>query len=187
MLYKLLAGEAPVSAEVRTRWLRGVVAVLVAALVATLSACSSAPDRPTAEHDLSPAPSSTQASDPLRLQVVFTAMQMVGIPYRWGGATPEGFDCSGLVQYTYAHAGLKLPRTAAEQLAAARPISLDQAVPGDLLFFQDGGRTSHVAIYLGGGRFIHAPRSGQQVSLDSFGNDYWRARFRRAGSFIPMS
>lgn len=160
---------------------------MLAVLIAGLAACSSAPERPATEREFPTASTPGQAPGPVRLQVVFTAMQMVGLPYRWGGATPEGFDCSGLVQYTYAHAGLKLPRTAAEQLAAARPISLEQAAPGDLLFFQDGGRTSHVAIYLGEGRFIHAPRSGQPVSLDSFGSDYWRSRFRRAGSFIPLS
>lgn len=171
--------------EVLTRCRRSVLAVPLAALAMALGACSSAPERPVASRELPPA--TAHAADPLRLQVVFTAMQMVGIPYQWGGATPAGFDCSGLVQYTYANAGVRLPRTAAEQLAAARPISLEQASPGDLLFFQDGGRTSHVAIYLGGGRFIHAPSSGQQVSLDSFGNDYWRARFRRAGSFLPVS
>jgi len=183
MIYRGLAGEVSVQTQGRIRWLHGALA----ALVALLAACSSAPERPAVTREAPPVAAPVPAPDPLRLQVVFTAMQMVGIPYRWGGATPAGFDCSGLVQYTYANAGLKLPRTAAEQLAAARPISLDQAAPGDLLFFQDGGRTSHVAIYLGDGRFIHAPSSGQKVSLDSFGSDYWRARFRRAGSFIPLT
>jgi cell wall-associated NlpC family hydrolase len=121
------------------------------------------------------------AADPVRAQIVFTAMQMVGVPYQWGGSTPEGFDCSGLVQYAYSNAGLRLPRTAAAQLDASAPLTLENAQAGDLLFFRDGGHTSHVAIYLGQGRFVHAPSTGGQVSLDSFGNAYWRMRFARAG------
>ncbi len=114
-------------------------------------------------------------------------MQMVGVPYVWGGAAPSGFDCSGLVQYAYANAGLAVPRTAADQLGATAPLTLEQAEAGDLLFFRDGGRTSHVAIYMGGGRFVHAPAGGKQVSLDSFANTYWRTRFARAGRVTPDS
>ena len=113
-------------------------------------------------------------------------MQMVGVPYQWGGATPEGFDCSGLVQYVYSSAGLRVPRTAAAQMDFSAPLTLENARAGDLLFFRDGSRTSHVAIYLGQGRFVHAPSSGGLVSLDSFGNAYWRMRFTRAGR-VPSS
>lgn len=112
-------------------------------------------------------------------------MQMVGVPYVWGGAAPTGFDCSGLVHYAYANAGISLPRTAADQLVATVPLALEKAEAGDLLFFRDRGRTSHVAIYLGEGRFVHAPTGGKQVSLDSFANTYWRARFTRAGRVTP--
>ncbi len=154
----------------------------VAVVAAALAGCS-APSR-LPEATGTPVPSaagSAQVPDPLRAQVVFTAMQMVGVPYRWGGSTPQGFDCSGLVQYVYSNAGLRLPRTAADQMDASAPVTLENAQAGDLLFFRDGGRTSHVAIYLGDGRFVHAPSTGSQVSLDSFGNAYWRMRFARAG------
>ena len=114
-------------------------------------------------------------------------MQMVGAPYRWGGTTPEGFDCSGLVQYAYSNAGLRLPRTAADQMKAVTPLTLENAQAGDLLFFRDGGRTSHVAIYLGEGRFVHAPSTGNSVSLHSFSNTYWRMRFARAGRVEPAT
>ena len=151
-------------------------------LAAVLASCSSPPRAPEAATGVAvTAPDPALPADPVRSQVVFTALQMVGAPYRWGGATPEGFDCSGLVQYAYSNAGLHLPRTAAAQMDASAPLTLEKAEAGDLLFFRDGSRTSHVAIYLGQGRFVHAPTGGKTVSLDSFGNAYWRMRFARAG------
>ncbi len=159
----------------------------LAAFAVTLVACSSPPLVP----DRNGYPGATEAAnapaaDPVRAQIVFTAMQMVGVPYQWGGSSPAGFDCSGLVQYVYSNAGLRLPRTASAQMDASAPLTLEKAQAGDLLFFRDGSRTSHVAIYLGQGRFVHAPSTGRQVSLDSFGNAYWRMRFARAGR-VPAS
>jgi cell wall-associated NlpC family hydrolase len=158
------------------------LAPLLAVIAVSLAGCSSPPRAPdgAAGYPVS-RDGLAQPADPVRSRAVFTAMQMVGVPYRWGGSTPEGFDCSGLVQYAYSNAGLRLPRTAADQMDAAAPVTLENAQAGDLLFFRDGGRTSHVAIYLGEGRFVHAPSTGNQVSLDSFGNTYWRMRFARAG------
>jgi cell wall-associated NlpC family hydrolase len=78
-----------------------------------------------------------------------------------------------------------LPRTAAEQLTASAPLTLEDAVAGDLLFFGDRSRTSHVAIYLGEGRFVHAPSGGNSVSLDDLQTSYWRTRFSRAGRVVP--
>ena len=149
--------------------------VVLTAMAVGLTSCSSPPRTPESTSRLA------VPADPVRSQVVFTAMQMVGTPYRWGGSTPQGFDCSGLVQYAYSNAGLSLPRTAAAQMDASAPLTLEKAEAGDLLFFRDGRHTSHVAIYLGQGRFVHAPSTGGQVSLDSFGNAYWRMRFARAG------
>jgi murein DD-endopeptidase len=145
----------------------------------SLAGCSSAPPRVDSSAGV-PVP-----ADAVRTQAVFTAMQMVGVPYQWGGASPQGFDCSGLVQYAYSNAGLWLPRTAADQMKAVTPVTLENAEAGDLLFFREGKRTSHVAIYLGQGRFVHAPSTGSSVSLDSFSNTYWRMRFARAGRVQP--
>lgn len=122
----------------------------------------------------------TGVQDPQRAQIVFTALQMVGVPYLYGGETPRGFDCSGLVQYAYRSAGVPVPRTSREQLKASIPVSLDSATAGDLLFFQSKDY-SHVGIYLGEGRFIHAPSTGKTVSIGSFNNTYYRRNFVRAG------
>lgn len=161
-------------------------ALAICAAVVFLAGCTGTPQTPDPVVR-TPVPTTLPipVSDPLRTQVVFTAMQMVGVPYLWGGSTPAGFDCSGLVQYAYSNAGLQLPRTAAAQLAAATPLTLEDAVAGDLLFFSDRKRTSHVAIYLGQGRFVHAPNGGSRVSLDDFSTPYWRTHFTGAGRIIP--
>ena len=110
-----------------------------------------------------------------------TATQMIGVPYRYGGSTPSGFDCSGLVQYSYRAAGITVPRTSREQYNAASPIRLTEAVPGDLLFFRYDRRISHVAIYLGDERFVHAPSSGKQVSVASLRDPHYQQHFVQAG------
>jgi len=162
----------------------------ICAAVLFLAGCAGTPQAPDpvartpvpALPDSSPTP---PVLSPLRTQVVFTAMQMVGVPYLWGGSTPTGFDCSGLVQYAYSNAGFQLPRTAAAQFAASTPLTLENAVAGDLLFFNDRNRPSHVAIYLGEGRFVHAPNGGSRVSLDNLASSYWRTHFSGAGRIIP--
>lgn len=96
--------------------------------------------------------------------VVGIAMQYQGVPYVWGGTSPSGFDCSGLVQYVYRQAGYSLPRTAAAQYGAGTPISYSELAPGDLVFFGYGSIT-HVGIYIGGGSMIHAPFEGTVVTI----------------------
>lgn len=96
--------------------------------------------------------------------VVAIAMQYLGVPYVWGGASPAGFDCSGLVMYVYAQVGIYLPHSAAAQYAAGTPISYGELAPGDLVFFGSGG-ISHVGIYIGGGSMIHAPFEGEVVQI----------------------
>ncbi|MCZ6826876.1 MAG: C40 family peptidase [Gammaproteobacteria bacterium] len=110
-----------------------------------------------------------------------TATEMIGVPYVYGGRTPKGFDCSGLVYYSYQQAGLKVPRTSREQFKAARHVSLSDAQPGDLLFFRGGRRISHVAIYIGNGYFVHAPSTGKNVSVANLNDSYYRKHFDRAG------
>jgi cell wall-associated NlpC family hydrolase len=127
----------------------------------------------------------TATADPVRSRIVFTALQMVGVPYRYGGEAPDGFDCSGLVQYAYRHAGLSVPRTSREQLKASRPVALDEAHPGDLLFFRSRDY-SHVGIYVGEGRFVHAPATNRTVSIGSLAESYYRSHFVRAGRLTPL-
>jgi cell wall-associated NlpC family hydrolase len=109
------------------------------------------------------------------------ALEMVGTPYRYGGKTPKGFDCSGLVVYSYSLAGKQLPVNLGGQRAASRPVPRKQIRPGDLLFFDltDEGR-SHVGLYVGGGRFVHAPSRGKLVSTAKLSNPYWRRHFAGA-------
>lgn len=115
--------------------------------------------------------------------VVDLATRMIGSPYRWGGATPEGFDCSGLVYYAFGEAGIKVPRTSQEQYQAARPVPVSSARPGDLVFFGQGGRISHVGIYIGDQRFIHSPEAGQSVKISALSEAYFSARFAGSGRF----
>ena len=152
-------------------------------VVLIVSGCASVPDRPREEFF---APGVATMPDGTMGKVVFTAVQLIGVPYRWGGASPEqGVDCSGLVHYSYRNAGVPVPRTSRELFRAARRIQPENLKPGDLVFFRlDTQWVSHVGIYLGNDRFIHAPRTGKNVGYASLGNDYWRERFAGAGTFF---
>jgi cell wall-associated NlpC family hydrolase len=90
------------------------------------------------------------------------ALHYLGVPYAWGGATPAGFDCAGLVMYVYAQLGIQLPHYAAAQYGYGTPVPRDQLQPGDLVFF-DG--LSHVGIYIGNGQMVHAPHTGDVVKI----------------------
>lgn len=115
---------------------------------------------------------------------VAAASRVAGAPYRYGGHTPLGFDCSGLVFYAYNQAGIAVPRTTDAQLRSARNVPLDELRPGDVLFFElSGSKVSHVGIYTGGGSFIHAPSSGKKVSYSSLESEYWRYHLISAGRF----
>lgn len=115
------------------------------------------------------------------------ALAMIGSPYRFGGSSPTGFDCSGLVRYSFALAGLELPRDTREQRRASRVLGRDeQPRTGDLLFFKRGRRDNnlHVGIYLGEGRFVHSPSRGGAVRIERLDDTHWRRTFidaRRVG------
>ena len=109
-------------------------------------------------------------------RAAWVAQKQLNTPYVWGGTTPKGFDCSGLVQYSYSANKLKLPRTASQQYASTRRIPTHQAVKGDLVFFRNTGKRkgiTHVGIYLGNGRFIHAPRKGKTVEITQVKSRFW--------------
>lgn len=109
------------------------------------------------------------------------ALAMVGKPYRYGGNTPKGFDCSGLVQYSYARVGLQLPHGTDSLRHRSRHIARNHLQRGDLVFFTQGGKkSSHVALYIGGGRFVHSPSSGKSVYVANFDDAYWQRHFAEA-------
>jgi cell wall-associated NlpC family hydrolase len=111
---------------------------------------------PVSSGSVGTAPPATHSS------VVGIAMQYLGVPYRWGGASPAGFDCSGFVMYVFAQIGVSLPHSSYAQYGAGSPVSRDQLQPGDLVFFDGLG---HVGIYVGGGSFIHSPHTGDVVKI----------------------
>jgi len=144
-------------------------ALLLVAALAT--GCTSNPVTDTPSRQ-----SAVQASD--------IAASMVGKPYRYGGRSPQGFDCSGLVYFSYRRAGLDVPRSTHSQRASSRKVSLSRLGRGDLLFFdQEGKRSSHVGIYLGRDRFVHAPSSGKRVRIDSLSDPYWQKHLVDARRF----
>jgi cell wall-associated NlpC family hydrolase len=114
-------------------------------------------------------------------QAAIVAVRQVGVPYRYGGSTVKGFDCSGLVQFAYAKAGKSIPRTTADQWHQMSPVSADNLRVGDLLFFRIDGRISHVGLYLGSRRFVHAPSSGREVTIAGLDSDFYRKAFVRRG------
>ncbi|MBP0588986.1 C40 family peptidase [Paraburkholderia sp. LEh10] len=115
-----------------------------------------------------------------REEISIQAMSLVGVPYRWGGNTPDsGFDCSGLVHYVVQRAAsVNLPRTTADMSSRGESVDPDEVAPGDLIFFNTTGRPhSHVGIYVGKLRFVNAPSTGGTVRLDYLTNPYWAKRF----------
>lgn len=139
------------------------IRALAFAVLLLLTACGSAPPSPELVA--------------LRHTIVLESLGQVGRPYRAGGASPDGFDCSGLVQYVFAQAGVKLPRTAQQQHALGDDIEPDEAEPGDLFFYRINGKVDHVAIYLGDGEALHAPGTGRAVIVASVELPYWKDRF----------
>ena len=109
--------------------------------------------------------------------VVGIAMQYLGVPYVYGGASPSGFDCSGLVMYAYAQMGVSLPHSSYAQYSMGVAVSRDQLQPGDLVFFNGLG---HVGIYVGGGQFIHAPHTGDVVKISSLSDSWYAAEYQGA-------
>lgn len=152
------------------------LALLLAVLLA-LTGCSTAP---TSRSSAYPARLSLdQAND-----VTFYAVSLVGTPYRYGGNTPDsGFDCSGLIRYVYkSRANIAAPRTVASLVGWGQSVPANALKTGDLVVFVQGGTATHAGIYVGEGRFVHAPSSGGMVRLDWLTSTYWskqQVTFRR--------
>lgn len=152
------------------------IGMLIAAQL-LVAACASAPmGRPVHRVEAGPAASSRAAAN---------AVKMVGKPYRYGGASPSrGFDCSGLVQFSFRQAGVLLPRTTRDLRRASARVRMGRLRRGDLVFFTERGRkSSHVGIYLGHGRFVHAPSSGKRVRTDRLDSPYWRRHLSEVRRF----
>lgn len=129
----------------------------------------------------------TGDNDYLRSEIVKTAKQYIGLPYRWGGESPQtGFDCSGLTMVVYQLNGLDLPRSSRQQWKAGVPVKRGQLERGDLVFFATSGgrRVSHVGIYTGNGKFLHAPRRGRNIEIVSMSNSYYKKRYLGARSYF---
>jgi cell wall-associated NlpC family hydrolase len=143
-------------------------AVAAGAASLMLAACAAAPRelaRPAEPRHLPEAPVG-QLSSPVQ-SMIDTAASMIGQPYRFGGAAPGGFDCSGLVEYSALSAGIRVPRTAAEQLRIGSPVNRADLQAGDLIFMHLARKELHVAIALDRQLFVHAPSSGGYVRVDS--------------------
>lgn len=162
------------------------VPAIVLAAVLALAGCANTPTRnsnlnrwpvPAAERPLhEPAQGSANA-------VAFRALSLVGTPYLYGGESPQtGFDCSGFVRFIYRDAlGLMLARTAQAQSEFGGTLHRRENLAlGDLVFFSEGNAIFHVGLYVGEGRFVHAPRTGKTVQLSSLSTGYWAERFARA-------
>lgn len=137
-------------------------------------------------------PASAQAAEPEPArEVIDRALSALGTPYRWGGSSPHhGFDCSGLVQYAFkTQSDLELPRTSRDLSRLDVPTVKRSALqPGDLLFFRIRSRAvDHVAIYIGEGRFVHAPRRGTKVRIDHLNNAYWQRHFQLAKRVVAQA
>jgi hypothetical protein len=126
-------------------------------------------------------------SDYLRVEIVATANSFIGLPYSWGGVSPEqGFDCSGLTMAVYKLNGLKLPRSSRGQWGMGTPVQRSQLQKGDLVFFATGerGKVSHVGIYTGDNTFIHAPGKNKKIRTGSLSSRYFQSRFLGARTYL---
>ena len=148
---------------------------LLLVLLLLVAACSGTSERP--DYSNIPAP----VGSPQGQMAAQIALQQVGVPYRYGGQSPSGFDCSGLVHYSYRQAGKAVPRTTAQLWSGTTPVSSPDMQVGDVLFFSIEGKMSHVGLYLGDGRFVHAPSTGKTVSVASLSSAFYRDALIRAG------
>jgi cell wall-associated NlpC family hydrolase len=151
-------------------------AALAAAMAMALAGCAGSPAKLERPPEIEPAPGASELTIPTgasrlpadaRELMIGNAMSMLGQPYRFGGAAPGGFDCSGLVMYAAGGAGIRLPRTAVEQLGSGVPVTRGDLRSGDLVFMHLAHKELHVGIAIDSERFVHAPSKGGHVRIDS--------------------
>jgi len=146
--------------------------LLIAAVIVLTVSCSSSPKK-----------SYHVKQHGQHQKILKIAKTQLGRPYRYGGLNPRtGFDCSGLIHYSYKKAGISIPRTTKQLYSASRPVKRKHLKAGDLVFFRINRRTiSHVGLYIGNNKFIHAPSSGKKVNIANMNDKYWKKRFSRGG------
>jgi cell wall-associated NlpC family hydrolase len=154
-----------------------------------ISACSQLPTRRPTESNVPSTQTGQQppvpATSTQRHTVVSSAYQALGTPYRYGGTTANGFDCSGLTRHVYLASGITIPRTAGQQRDLSKTISSYSLLkPGDLIFFKTGRKTNHVGVFTGNGEFIHASTSRKRVIKAKLDTPYWRKHFVKFGTYI---
>ncbi len=166
-------------------------AVAIGLLALALAACAGARSTPGPvvrglDYDALIAAPARPIAD-VRQRVIQTAAALLGTPYHFGGTTPAGFDCTGYVAYVFRQAaGMDLPRRSVDQIRSGEAITPLAMQPGDLVYFRiEGEKSLHVGIYVGEGRFIHAPSTNGAVNVQSLATDYWRTRFLGARRVLP--
>lgn len=161
--------------------------IAILALTLFVSACSSQAPKSSPSVTRQAAVTPVPATRPLQTgrsvgeYAAVSAVRQVGVPYLYGGRSTRGFDCSGLVSFAYASAGKSMPRTTNGLWRELRPVSVNELRIGDVLFFNIEGKMSHVGLYLGDRRFVHAPSSGKTVTVSSIDADYYRRALIRGG------
>jgi peptidoglycan DL-endopeptidase CwlO len=163
------ARQAQLRREAQARLAQQQQTAAAQAIAPGLPAAPSAGSSSSSSAPVSSSPIAAPPPSSVGARAVAVAMQYIGVPYRWGGASPSGFDCSGLVMYAFGAVGVSLPHSSYAQYGMGSPVPRSDLQPGDLVFFDGLG---HVGIYVGGGSFIHAPHTGTTVQISSLSGWY---------------
>lgn len=151
---------------------------LALTVLGLMSSCASRSPDPVAR----PQPAKSTARSPsIGDKAAAVALQQVGVPYKYGGSTTSGFDCSGLVQFSYRRAGKDVPRTTGQLWSSTTTVRHNDLQAGDLLFFSIEGKMSHVGMYVGRQQFVHAPSSGRTVTVENMSAPFYASALLRAG------
>ena len=150
-------------------------------ILAAISGCSTQAVEPAERVDRRPVQRTIVRTQSVGEKAAAVALRQVGVPYRYGGANANGFDCSGLVQFSYGKAGKSMPRTTGQLWSATAAVHRKNLIVGDLLFFNIEGKMSHVGMYVGRQQFVHAPSSGRTVSVATLDSPFYASALIRGG------